>query len=85
MWLLGSIGFSVYAANFSSYDKTYGTLAGTVILLTWLYLSSLVLLFGAVINAETERQTVVDTTEGAPEPMGKRSARAADTLGPSTG
>jgi membrane protein len=85
LWILGSIGFSVYVANFNSYDKTYGSLGGAVILLTWLYLSSLVLLLGAVINAQAERQTREDTTEGPPKPMGERNAHAADTLGPSTG
>jgi membrane protein len=85
LWVLGSIAFSVYVANFNSYDKTYGSLGGAVILLTWLYLSSLVLLLGAVINAQAERQTREDTTRGPPKPMGERNAHAADTLGPSTG
>jgi membrane protein len=43
------------------------------------------LLLGAVINAQAERQTREDTTEGPPKPMGERNAHAADTLGPSTG
>jgi membrane protein len=85
LWILGSIAFSVYVANFNSYDKTYGSLGGVVILLTWLYLSSFVLLLGAVINAQAERQTRQDTTRGRPEPMGNRNAHAADTLGQATG
>jgi membrane protein len=81
LWIVGSVGFTVYVANFNSYDKTYGSLGGVVILLTWLYLSALMVLLGAVINAQAERQTRADSTEGAPRPMGRRNARAADTLG----
>jgi membrane protein len=81
LWLIGSIGFSVYVANFNSYDKTYGSLGGVVILLTWLYLSSLIVLLGAAINAQSEKQTRVDSTEGPPKPMGQRGAVVADTLG----
>jgi membrane protein len=83
LWIVGSIGLSVYVSNFGSYDKTYGSLGGVVVLLTWLYLSSLVVLLGALINAQSERQTRCDSTVGPPKPMGKRSAWAADTLGPS--
>jgi membrane protein len=54
-----------------------------VILLTWLYLSALMVLLGAVINAQSERQTRKDSTEGAPRTMGRRNAHAADTLGDS--
>jgi len=83
LWIAASIGFTVYVANFNSYDKTYGSLGGVVILLTWLYLSSLMVLLGAVINAQSERQTRKDSTEGQPRSMGQRDARAADTLGES--
>ena len=75
----------IYVANFYSYDKTYGSLGGVVILLTWLYISALMVLLGAAINAQSERQTRKDSTEGAPQPMGQRGAWAADTLGESTG
>ena len=57
LWIVASVGFTVYVANFNSYDKTYGSLGGVVILLTWLYLSALMVLLGAVINAQSERQT----------------------------
>jgi membrane protein len=85
LWIIGSATFTVYVANFNSYDKTYGSLGGVVILLTWLYLSALMVLLGAVINAQSERQTRKDSTEGRPRAMGLRDAHAADTLGESTG
>jgi membrane protein len=83
LWIIASVGFTVYVANFNSYDKTYGSLGGVVVLLTWLYLSTLVILFGAAINTQSEKQTRKDSTEGMPRPMGQRDARAADTLGKS--
>jgi membrane protein len=55
VWLLASGGFAIYVSNFGSFDKTWGSLAGVIIMLTWLWLSGLALLFGAEINAETER------------------------------
>jgi membrane protein len=62
LWLLGSVGFSLYVSHFNSYDKTYGSLGGVVVMLTWLYLSAFVALLGAVINAQSERQTQADPT-----------------------
>ena len=55
IWLLASGAFAVYVGHFGSYDKTWGSLAGVIILLTWLWISSLALLFGAEVNAEAER------------------------------
>ena len=55
VWLLASGGFALYVALFGSYNKTWGTLAAVIIMLTWLWLSSLAILFGAEINAEAER------------------------------
>ncbi|MDQ2801493.1 MAG: YihY/virulence factor BrkB family protein [Pseudomonadota bacterium] len=81
LWIIGSVAFTVYVANFNSYNKTYGSLGALVILLTWLWLSSFVVLFGAEINAESERQTRRDTTTGPPQEMGRRGATAADTVG----
>jgi membrane protein len=82
LWVIASLGFTIYVANFNSYDTTYGSLGGVIILLTWFYLSAFVVLLGAVINAQSEKQTTSDSTDGPPMPMGTRGARAADTLGP---
>ncbi|HEX7043210.1 MAG TPA: YihY/virulence factor BrkB family protein [Burkholderiales bacterium] len=83
LWLLGSALFSLYVANFGDYNKTYGALAAIVILLTWIYLTAFVVLLGAELNAEMEHQTRVDSTTGAPRPMGRRGARVADSVGES--
>jgi len=80
LWVLGSLAFSLYVNNYGSYNKTYGALAGVVILLLWLYLTSYIILLGAEINAESEKQTKQDTTKGPSAPMGERGAEAADTL-----
>ena len=80
LWVIGSVGFSFYVDNFGSYGKTYGTLAGVVVLLLWLWLSSFAALLGAEVNAEMEQQTIKDTTKGAPEPLGQRDAVKADSI-----
>ena len=54
-WLLASAAFGFYVANFSSYDKTYGSLAGAIVFLLWLWITNLALLFGAELDAELER------------------------------
>jgi membrane protein len=81
MWVVGSVLFSLYVSHFASYNKTYGSAAAIVILLTWLLLSAYVVLIGAEINAESERQTRRDTTTGSEKPLGERGAYAADTVG----
>ena len=82
LWLLVSLGFSLYVSLFASYAKTYGAVAGIVVLLMWLWLTSYAILFGAEINAEAEQQTVKDSTTGPPQPLGRRGAVAADSLPP---
>jgi membrane protein len=80
LWIVASIGFSLYVSNFSSYAKTYGALAGIVILLLWLFITSYAVLLGAEINAESEQQTIKDTTRGPEQPVGQRDAVKADTV-----
>jgi membrane protein len=73
--------FSWYAANFGTFNETYGSLGAVVGFMTWIWLSAIVILVAWELNAEMEHQTAQDTTSGRPEPMGKRGARMADTLG----
>jgi len=80
VWALVSVGFSLYVDNFGSYDKTYGAIAGVIVLMLWLYLTCYLVLLGAEINAEAEHQTAHDTTAGEPRPMGDRDAKMADEL-----
>ncbi len=82
-WLVVSILFSWYAENFGSYNKTYGSLGAIIGFMFWIWLSIIVVLIGAELNAETEHQTVLDTTTGRPKPMGARGATMADTVGAS--
>ncbi len=56
VWLVASIGFAFYVANFSSYNKTYGAVAGVVIALLWLWITNVALLFGAELDVELERR-----------------------------
>jgi membrane protein len=81
LWVIASIAFSIYVRNFGSYNETYGSLGAVVILLMWFWLSAFVVLLGAEVNCEIERQTERDTTAGADKPMGQRGAYAADTVG----
>ncbi len=80
LWLAGTALFGFYVANFGSYGATYGALGSVIVLLTWLWLTAYVYLFGAELNSELERQTARDTTTGADRPMGARGAVAADTV-----
>ena len=64
VWAIASALFALYVANFSSYDKTYGTLAGFVVLLLWFWITNLAILFGHQLNAERERSAEIE--EGRP-------------------
>jgi membrane protein len=79
LWLAASAAFSLYVTLFGNYAKTYGALAGVVVLLLWMWITNYAVLLGAEINAETEEQTVKDTTKGPDEPLGQRGAVKADS------
>ena len=85
LWVGASLLFSWYVANFAHYDRTYGSLGAVIGFMFWLWYSTIIVLFGAELNAELEHQTAVDTTTGAPLPLGARGAKMADTLGPVRG
>jgi membrane protein len=60
VWVIASAGFGVYVSNFGSYDKTYGALAGMIVLLIWFWITNLAILFGHELNAERERSLEID-------------------------
>jgi membrane protein len=65
-----------------TFGRTYGAIAGVIVMLMWFYVSAFVIILGAEMNSELERQTVRDTTEGEPKPLGERGAFSADTVRP---
>ncbi|MFB2532955.1 YihY/virulence factor BrkB family protein [Paracoccus sp. p4-l81] len=81
---IGLMGFSMlfswYAANFANYNQTYGSLGAAIGFMTWMWLSATIILAGAELNHETERQTARDTTTGPDKPLGARGAHGADTV-----
>lgn len=83
LWAIVSALFSWYAKEFGNFNKTYGSLGAMIVLMTWFYLSSFVILLGGEINAELEHQTKRDSTTGREKPIGTRGAEMADTVGES--
>jgi membrane protein len=81
MWIVASALFSFYAANFGTFNETYGSLGAAIGFMTWLWISAIAILLGAELNAEMEHQTKRDTTTGGPKRLGTRGAKMADTLG----
>jgi len=79
LWLIGSALFNLYVSNFGKFGETYGSFAGIIVLMLWLFLTAFIVLLGAEINAEIERQTAVDSTVGESRPMGLRRTQPADT------
>ena len=83
LWVGASMLFSWYVASFDSYNRIYGSLGAVIGFMTWTWLSILIVLIGAEVNAEMEHQTAQDTTEGRPKPLGQRGATMADHVGAS--
>ncbi len=74
LWLVASALFAFYVANFGSYNKTYGTLGGVIVFLTWLWISNIAVLLGAELNAETERGRQIERgMDPEPEPFRTRT------------
>jgi membrane protein len=82
--ITASLLFSWYTSHFGNYNKTYGSLGAAVGFMTWIWISTMVILVGAKINAELEHRNGVDTTVGSPLARGKRIARMADAVGRSS-
>ncbi|MBR0830953.1 YihY/virulence factor BrkB family protein [Bradyrhizobium manausense] len=81
LWIAGSALLSWYLSEFANYNATYGSLGAAIGLMMWMWMSAIVVMFGAELNSELERQTLRDTTTGQPKPLGSREAVSADTVG----
>ncbi len=79
-WLIASLGFSFYVSRFGSYNATYGSLGAAIGFLTWVWISTIVVLIGAEIGSEMEHQTDRDTTAGPEKALGQRGATMADKV-----
>lgn len=84
LWLAASVALFAYVRSLGTYESTYGSLAGVAISMFWLWVSVALVLLGAAINAEAERQTGHDSTIGAERPIGEREAVVADSAPPYT-
>jgi len=83
-WLLISFSFSKFVQHFGTYNEVFGGLASVIILLIWLWLTANVIIIGAQLNSEIERQTLADTTRGPCRPLGQRGAHMADFISDKT-
>jgi membrane protein len=82
LWLATSVALFAYVQRLGTYESTYGSLAGVAISMFWLWITVLLIVVGAAVNGETERQTSRDSTVGSEQPMGKRGAVVADSAPP---
>jgi membrane protein len=76
LWLLASLGFKLYVSNFASYTETYGAIGGVMVLLLWFYISGLVMLLGAELNAEIEHASPYGKNVGEKVPGQRRAIGA---------
>ncbi len=76
IWMIASAGFALYVANFASYNKTYGTMAGVIVFLVWLWITNLAILLGLEFDAETMRQRAI---AGGHPPQAEPYAEPRDT------
>jgi membrane protein len=82
VWLATTAGLFFYVQNLGTYERMYGSLAGVAISMLWLWLTVLLVILGAAVNAESERQTARDSTVGDDHPPGERDAVVADDVPP---
>lgn len=82
---VGSVGFSWYVTNFTDNSATYGSLSAVIGLMTWMWISTTLVIVGAVLNSEIEHQTAKDSTTGEDKPRGSRGAFVADSVGETAG
>ena len=84
LWIVGSSLLSWYLSNFANYNATYGSLGAAIGLMMWMWIwmSAIIVLWGAELNSEIERQMAMDTAATGPRPLGARDAAMADTLCP---
>jgi membrane protein len=80
IWVLVSLAFSYYVSEFGTYNKTYGSLGAVIGFMTWIWISIMIVLVGAELNAELEHQTAHDSTVGPDRPLGARGATKADEV-----
>ncbi|MGY1711874.1 YihY/virulence factor BrkB family protein [Geodermatophilus sp. SYSU D00758] len=85
LWLTTTFAFFSYVQNLGSYQSTYGSLAGVAISMFWLWVTVFLVIVGAAVNAEAERQTARDSTVGPERPLGERGAVVADSTPPYPG
>ena len=85
LWLATSVALFAYVRRLGSYESTYGSLAGVAISMFWLWISVLLVVAGAAVNGEAERQTTRDSPVGLERPMGERGAVVADSVPPFPG
>ncbi len=85
LWMGASMLFSWYVVTFDSYNRAYGSLGAAIGFMVWLWISAVIILLGAELNAEMEHQTAHDTTQGGPKPIGSRGAMMADHVGKAQG
>jgi membrane protein len=81
VWALATVGFAFYVANFGSYNATYGALGAVIVFLTWLYLTSYIILLGAEMNAVLEQEVAQAPQEGQPETAQSSNAAQAGKQG----
>ena len=81
MWIATSMAFSWYVSSFDSYNRIHGSLGAGIGFMVWIWISVIIVLIGAELNAEMEHQTARDTTTGPELPLGTRGATMADHVG----